>query len=456
MSAHATLLVGWSGTLGFLAIWFGLLARLRPDDPALSRFAVLAVTNALGLVATAAVVTASTAAGAATARSLQLACFACAAGLAPGIAAQVLGQAAPGSALARGLAVALTVLAASGALVDGAAPVPLHPLGVALVVAVGLAMVPTVVGLVSASHKARPLRLVAAASVLALLGAVGDLVALSAGAQPIELFALAAGASTLAIGATLMRRVVQGEEELERSSSLLAKSLRDLRVAEAALVEAQSRATLGELAAVIAHEVRNPLAVLRNAASALRKPTTSSVDVETLVEIVQEETRRLESLGRSLSHFAEPMPYYPERVVLRPLLEDAVAAVRRAHDRASSVQTRLGGDEDDAVIGDPSLLRQALINVVDNAFRAMPAGGLVEIVVERDGDRTAVRVQDDGEGMTPEVLSRARDPFFTTRATGTGLGLALVDKVMRLHGGELVIASRAPRGSVVSLLLTSA
>jgi signal transduction histidine kinase len=453
VSAHATLLVGWSGTLAFLAIWFGLLARLRPDDGALSRFAVFALANACGLVATAAVRIAPVAAEGALARSLQIACFATAAGLAPGLATHVTGRTPPGAGVARALAALLAVIAASGALVDPAAPRPVGPAGVALAVSVGLALVPSLSRLVRAARRVPALRVVAAASLLALFGATADLASLGSGSSPLELTALAAGVLTLAIGATLMRRVVEGEEELERSSVLLASSLRDLRAAETALVEAQSRAALGELAAVIAHEVRNPLAVLRNAASALRKPTTSSVDVETLVDIVQEETRRLETLGRSLSHFAEPMPYRPERVVLRPLLEDVVTAVRRAHDGARAIRVEIVCGDEEAVQADPGLLRQALVNVVDNAVRAMAAGGVVEIAVTREPARCVLQVRDDGEGMSPTVLARARDPFFTTRATGTGLGLALVDKVVRLHGGELVIASREPRGCEISLVL---
>lgn len=437
----------------FLAIWFGLLARLRPDAPVLSRFAVFAVTNAVGLLATAWVDTAATAAQAAVARSLQMACFACAACLAPPIAAQASGRLAPLASLARTLATALAVLAASGAFTDPFDDRPVRLTGLVLAGAVVVALLPSVHAVVTAARRVRRIRLVAVASVLVLLAAAIDLGFLAWGSRPLELTGPATGLMTFAIGAMLMRRAVEAEEELERSSILLASSLRDLRAAESALVEAQSRAALGELAAVIAHEVRNPLAVLRNAASALRKPTTSSVDVETLVDIVHEETRRLEALGRSLSHFAEPMPYRPERVVLRPLIEDAVAAVRRAHEGARSIRTEVAVEAHHAVSADPGLLRQALINVVDNAFRAMPTGGLVEIAAEAEGTRLALRVRDDGEGMSPSVLARARDPFFTTRATGTGLGLALVDKVLRLHGGELGIASRQPRGCEVSLLL---
>ncbi len=461
MSVHATLLIGWSGTLAFLAAWFGLLARLRPEDRAFARFSLFALANAVGLFATASLLTASSLPVAATERSLQLACFGVSAYLIPGLVEDLVPGKPSHGGPARWLAPPFTILAASGALVDPLLPAAgvqasLTPLGLAVGSVVALTAAPPLAVLVREARSAPGLRAIVGALVVGLIGGMGDLVRLGAGLAALEVASHATGAVSLAIGAVLMRRVVAGEDELVRRSAQLSTSLRELRAAESALVETQSRAALGELAAVIAHEVRNPLAVLRNAASSLRKPTTSSIDVETLVEIVKEETRRLDQLGKSLSHFAEPTPYRPERVAVGPLLRDVVAAVRRAHDGARGVSFEVADASEHAVIADPELLRQALINVVDNGVRALPAGGQVAISLDEVGSLLRVTVRDDGEGMSPGVLSRARDPFFTTRATGTGLGLALVDKVVRLHGGELAIAAGEPRGTAVSITLRRA
>jgi signal transduction histidine kinase len=460
VSIHATLLAGWSGTLIFLAIWFGLLARLRSEDPAFGRFALLALFNALALVATAALLGATSAATVTAGRNLQLACFGASAAVLPAVVRDL----APGVTFpdrpAKALAVVFSVLAASGALLEpapGGGPeanrAVLTPLGLALGAAATAGLGPVLWAPLRAASTMPRVRLVVVTLAFAVGAGMLDLVLRGLGVPSLELGAHSAGLMTLAIGSLTLRRVAHGEEELERASEMLSVSMRELEAAEAALVEARSRASLGELAAVIAHEVRNPLAVLRNAASALRKPTTSSVDVETLVEIIREETRRLDQLGRSLSHFAEPMPYQPRRVALAPLLSDAVSAVKRAHAGASSVTIEVDPGSRPEVSADAALLRQALVNVIDNAVRALPAGGRVEVSAVELGGRIAVRVRDDGEGMTPQVLARAKDPFFTTRATGTGLGLALVDKVMRLHGGELRLAAREPRGVEVTLVL---
>lgn len=437
-----------------MALWFALLARLRPDEHLLRVFAAYAVTNACGLLATSALDAAQSAPLEAAARSWQLVAFGVAAMCLPELIS-ALAQRPVARWPAQWAGAAFAALAASGAFVDplgGDGRTQLTPTGITAGVVLALAVAPMTVTLARAAIRGRGLGFIATALGTALVGGLLDLQSLVLGREALELTAHAVGVTTIAIGATLMRRVVEAESELEQSSALLARSLMDLRAAEHALGVTRSRAAIGELAAVVAHEVRNPLAVLRNAAASLRKPTTTSIDIETLVDIVREETRRLDHLGRSLTHFAEPVPYRPEEVAIEPLLDDVVDAVRRAHDPEPPITYEITA-RCDVVYADPSLLRQALVNVVDNAVRAMPEGGRIKVEVARDREGVSLLVVDEGEGMNEVVLRRARDPFFTTRATGTGLGLALVDKVIRLHGGELRLATLTPRGTRVTLRL---
>lgn len=452
MSIHATLLVGWSGTLAFLAVWFTLLSRLRPDESLFRVFARYSVTGACAVLSTAALLSAPDAAFAMRARSFQITAFGLSVHLLPDIVRGLTGRelrAGP----PRVVGIAFAVLAASGLFVDPVGGDSFTPVGEAAGLVLLAAVTPAIATLAHAALTMRGLGLVALALGFALAGGLADLARLALGERALELGAHAYGFATLAIGATLMRRVVQAEEELDGSSKALARSLSELHAAERALVDARSRAALGELAAVIAHEVRNPLAVLRNAASSLRKPTTSSVDIETLVEIIREETRRLDQLGRSLARYAEPMPYRPERLQLAPLLKDVGAAVRRAHEGSTWAGEIVVLPTDVEAHADPALLRQALVNVVDNAVRAMPSGGRVVVRAERVGDKARIEVLDEGEGMTETVLARARDPFFTTRATGTGLGLALVDKVVHIHRGELTLGRNEEKGTRVAITL---
>ncbi|MBX7196182.1 MAG: HAMP domain-containing histidine kinase [Sandaracinaceae bacterium] len=455
MSIHATLLVGWSGTLGFLAVWFALLARLRPEERLFRVFAGACLSTGLTMLATAALLAAPNAALAAQWRSFQLAGLGITAVMLPDLVSGLLQRPVP-RALPQWVGVIFGVLAASGVLVDplaSRASGQLTTAGATGTALLALAVAPATFALARSALTTRGLGIIAVALVVALVGGLADMARLVSSHSSWELAPHSLGIAALAFGATLMRRAVSAEAELERSSALLVRALEDVREEERGLLETRSRAALGELAAVIAHEVRNPLAVLRNAASSLRKPTTSSVDVETLVEIIQEETRRLDELGRSLARYAEPLPFRPERIAVDALLRDVVVAVSRAHEAPPDVTLEVV-PTDEHVNGDPALLRQAFVNVVDNAIRASARAIVLSVVRCSEGVR--IDVTDDGEGMSDAVLERARDPFFTTRATGTGLGLALVDKVVRLHRGALALARRTPRGTVVSITLDAA
>ena len=220
------------------------------------------------------------------------------------------------------------------------------------------------------------------------------------------------------------------------------------------LVKQQQLAAVGELAASIAHEVRNPLAVIVNATASLRREHVSDQDREMLLGMVDEETCRLNGLVTDLLRFARPFSITSTEVDLAELLERAA---------------RVGGDQhavvvdvpDDPVLNtaavDPALLRLALENVIENACQAMPEGGTICISSEYsslDGvPCVRICVRDHGPGMDPEVKKRALDPFFTTRRSGTGLGLPIAARIMEAHRGTLTIESEPGTGTVIGLLV---
>jgi signal transduction histidine kinase len=246
-----------------------------------------------------------------------------------------------------------------------------------------------------------------------------------------------------------------------RFASDLAQKGRDLAQAQALLAETQDQrgrqeplAALGELSAVVAHEVRNPLAIVKNAVSSLRRPALAPEDRATLLEIVGEEAGRLSRLVRDLLAFARPRAAAESEVVISTLVHRAVRdATRSTAELISRIEVELEGPTQ--LLGDPELLRLALANLVENALHATEEGGKVRILTRvtklGQDDAVALIVEDDGPGMSPEVAQKARDPFFTTRATGTGLGLAIVERVMRSHAGDLAISTESGRGSRVIL-----
>ena len=242
--------------------------------------------------------------------------------------------------------------------------------------------------------------------------------------------------------------------DLERRSAELARSCEQLRNVTSELIDKRQLAAVGELAAVVAHEVRNPLAIISNAVCGLRKSSFPQKDRETLLDILEEESSRLNQLVGDLLNYARPIATEPRRVSLVELLERTLGIVPAR----PGLQTELSDpDAVGPIFGDPSLLRQVFDNLVQNAVQAMTAGGKLEVSLARavrEGvDGVLVTVADTGQGMTPEVTARAKDPFFTTRPSGTGLGLAIVDRIVEAHGGELSIESCKGSGTLVRVFL---
>jgi signal transduction histidine kinase len=232
-------------------------------------------------------------------------------------------------------------------------------------------------------------------------------------------------------------------EDLRRSYAQLAR-------AQEQLLAGERLAALGELSAIVAHEVRNPLGVIYNSLGSLRRLVRPSGDAKMLFDIVGEEAERLNRIVGDLLDFARPS--HPE---LRPellgrVVEDAVAA--------AVAQTAAGIELDreldpalPAVVIDARLVRQAVLNVAVNAVQAMPRGGRITIRTRREGDAALVEIEDTGSGIADEVTARIFEPFFTTKASGTGLGLAVVKRIVEGHGGAVSVRSVAGAGTVFAL-----
>lgn len=243
--------------------------------------------------------------------------------------------------------------------------------------------------------------------------------------------------------------------ELRTRTRELRRSYEDLRAAQEELVKKEQLAVVGELAAVIAHEVRNPLAIIANAVAGLRKPALSREDHDVLLAILDEETSRLNRLVTDLLRYARPVNLQRSQISLRELLERALAL---ANTGAKRIKIELKVEAHEGRLwGDPNLLRQVFDNLIDNALQAMGADGNLTVrvrAIASDGtDGLAVEIIDTGEGMDTQVRSRALDPFFTTRPSGTGLGLAIVDRIVDAHGGRLGIDSRTGEGTTVTVFL---
>jgi two-component system, NtrC family, sensor histidine kinase HydH len=209
------------------------------------------------------------------------------------------------------------------------------------------------------------------------------------------------------------------------------------------------------LAAGVAHEVRNPLNSLQINVGILQQELSEvlpdrTIHVFTVLQKVSAEIKRLDDFVSEFLRFARPPRLNVERLLVGPLLADLAAFMTpECSKKGVRLELDLGGPP--AAWIDGFQLKQAVLNLVLNALQASAAGGRVLVRTSGHGDDLVVAVSDDGEGMAPEVLDKASTPFFTTRVEGTGLGLALVRRIVEHHGGSIQIASTPRQGTTVAM-----
>ncbi len=233
-----------------------------------------------------------------------------------------------------------------------------------------------------------------------------------------------------------LTRVVEMEEELRRSERLGA---------------------IGQLAAGLAHEIRNPLASLSGAIELLTADLPSADrSSHTLAQIVRRETSRLNRLVSDFLTYARPGPGRFEPVALADLFDELRELVHR--DASCGVELELEVPPEARALGNSDQLRQVFWNLVLNAAQSDPDDHVVRVRVRADADlrELEICVEDRGCGIAPDALARIYEPFFTTKPRGTGLGLATVQRVVEAHGGRIALASERGKGTTVHVFLPSA
>jgi two-component system, NtrC family, sensor histidine kinase PilS len=225
--------------------------------------------------------------------------------------------------------------------------------------------------------------------------------------------------------------------------------LTELRRMEREVKHTERMATIGQLAAGIAHEIRNPLASMSGSIELLAQGPQVAEDDRTLMQIVVREIDRLNTLINDLLDYASPRPREPVDLDLSVLVTETVQVFVLDPSRAVvDVATILPPPGTLVVHADPAKLRQVVWNLVRNAGDAAAAGGGHVVVSATDhGDQVELAVTDDGPGIPPELLPRIFDPFYTTKRLGTGLGLATCHSVIADHGGTIEAESELGKGT---------
>lgn len=217
------------------------------------------------------------------------------------------------------------------------------------------------------------------------------------------------------------------------------------------LLERKQRlAALGEMAAGLAHEIRNPLGGIQLYASLLAKDVEDRPGSLTTVKKIASGVKHLESLVGQVLQFTRDVAASPVETDLADIVRNTVELATPAIEKKQA-KVKIVGDDVFWIVGDPTLLGQAMLNLVLNAVDAVENNGTVEIEYVRppttsDARQCHVIVKDNGPGIPPAVLERIFNPFFTTKDTGTGLGLSIVHRVVEAHDGTIVVTNRDDGG----------
>jgi two-component system sensor histidine kinase PilS (NtrC family) len=218
----------------------------------------------------------------------------------------------------------------------------------------------------------------------------------------------------------------------------------------------QRLAAVGEMAAGIAHEIRNPLASMSGSIQILRQELPLSVEQEQLMDIVLRESERLNTTIRSFLAYARPQRFQIARFDLRRALNDAALLLRNSAELGEGHEILV--DVPDQPLwyeADEGQIKQIIWNLATNGLRAMPDGGRLNLIGARDtaSDGVVVQVRDAGVGIPPEELDTLFQPFHGSFAKGSGLGLAIVHRIVADYGGEINVSSEPGRGTLVSVRL---
>ncbi len=244
----------------------------------------------------------------------------------------------------------------------------------------------------------------------------------------------------------------EANRSLEQLTDDLSESAIRLDRARSETYRLKPMADLGRLSASLAHEIRNPLAVLSNVASTLRRHGQGrDKEFGSLVEMLQEETDRLARLVDDLLLFSQSGRISREPVEAGPLVELAVSDVREIYGEDPRPLVEIDVEEGlPPIPGSVESLRRAYVNLIVNAIQSSNGGGTVKVIARSSPDRPGIMmfgVEDRGGGIPDNVLAEIFEPFFSTRPTGTGLGLPIVKSIVEAHEGDLLLENRPGEGA---------
>ncbi len=240
----------------------------------------------------------------------------------------------------------------------------------------------------------------------------------------------------------------------QRAAEQLAEANRHLQEAQAEVRRTERLAALGQLSAGLAHEIRNPLSTIKGSAEMLlRNVETNGAVAHELAGFISSEVDRTNALVTRFLDFARPLALRLEKTEITEVIDEAVAEVEK-HTPPLEVSIYKNYSPDiPPLLLDRQLIERVLYNLLLNAAQASPSRASVTVKTRQLGDTVEISVIDRGSGIAPKDRESIFNPFFTTKSSGVGLGLAIVSKIVDEHGGQISVESEPGAGSVFRVFL---
>jgi signal transduction histidine kinase len=240
---------------------------------------------------------------------------------------------------------------------------------------------------------------------------------------------------------------------VKRGESIIEKRAQERLKLKEQLSRAEHLSTLGEMVAGISHEIRNPLGIIKSSSELLKKKMTNYDPSNSIPDIIIEESIRLNNIITDFLNFAKPKIPNLMDCNVEAVLEKNINFLASHIEKEGYTVAKHYDNNIPEITADSDMLYQAFLNILINAMQAMPEGGKIHVAIQSTDNTVKIFFEDDGEGIPQDLMEKIWDPFFTTKAKGTGLGLGIVKNIIESHSGSVQISAKPGAGARVKVEL---
>lgn len=234
---------------------------------------------------------------------------------------------------------------------------------------------------------------------------------------------------------------------VRKGEAIINKRTEERMKLEEQLSRSKHLSSIGEMVAGISHEIRNPLGIIRSSGELLKKKMASLDSSSTIPDIIVEEAVRLDNIITDFLDFAKPRQPNPAPCRVEDIIQKNLTFLAPQFEEKGCVVEKQKASFIPEITADANMLYQAFLNILINGMQAMPGGGKLFVGITPNDGGINIVFEDEGPGITEEILKKVWDPFFSTKDKGTGLGLGIVKKIIEAHAGTVKIENKKPRGA---------